>query len=1146
MAPGAAAAPGGGGKLAQLLSSGHAGAAAARAIERRRQEEQEARRLAAKKRKAASVAAAAAARGQNKKPGQRRRPGGAAVAAPARADDAAAAADDDDIPAAELELAAAEGAAYAALVRSMARSGDNAHRDALRRRQQEEGGWSGSGSSGSGSEGDEDGGSEEEAEASPSSSDKASDHGEEDDEEEAQTDPSGPSSSEDEEEEEEDEDDDEAAAGNKRGRRRNGGKAAAAARGGGTRPDAAADAAGSSKHDYWEAHFGTELGEAEMAATGRTFVPAAQQQAEEDSGDGDGDDGDGDLWHGGRWEVAAPPAGAPGPWAAAGGAPSSSSSPAALALPPAPRLLAEYGVRERLAARWREVVLGDAAAAADGGAEAGGGRKRGAQTAAAAAAAASSAAAAAKAAIQRRARLPQGEFASVRQRRLFALLNTYADVLDCTKPYPALPFSAAAAAAAEGGGNGNGSGDAGAAAAKEDALLLARATSTVAPLPTLARDDDLDAVLLHCLNHVAKSADRVKRNNDRAREAERSGDVGAVPRDQGFSRPKVLLLLPTRALAFRVVRRLAALAQRETRADSVTGKERFLEQFTDPAFAGDPDDDLSLLQARWEAAGGGSAGAAAAAARWPRERLFQRGGGGRAGAPSGPSSASAAEPRGGGRGRRPPSTKPAEHRALFGPGLNGDDHFRLGVKLTRGAVRLFAPLEESDVIVASPIALATKLAEARAEAAAAARRAREARAAQQRQRGAIGAGGGGGGVGGGAVSAGAAPPGEADFLSSVEVCVIERADFMLMQNWAHVAAALRALDLLPASLPQGTDVMRVREWALAGHARRYRQTVATASFAAPELLALFASPPSLSGAGLGGPLSPAGGASSASLQAPVLLGGGKGRAASDAAAAAQETATTHEASAAAARGLCQSRAGAARLMPRPRGVLGLVVPQIRQLFERFRAASPAAAADARFEHFKGAVWPRLAGGGRGVGGFGGGAAAAAAAGGGLLLFVPSYFDFVRLRNFLREEDADFAALSEYCDRGEATRARARFFAGASGGAGGGGGGGGCRILLYTERAHFYHRYRVRGVRDVVFYGLPEHAHFYPELLNLLEEAGGGAGPGGGGSAAAAARHEATSTALFCRWDAPALARVVGEARSRRMLADKRTPTFMFC
>jgi hypothetical protein len=45
--------------------------------------------------------------------------------------------------------------------------------------------------------------------------------------------------------------------------------------------------------------------------------------------------------------------------------------------------------------------------------------------------------------------------------------------------------------------------------------------------------------------------------------------VGDVPRDQGFTRPKVLLLLPMRNSAYQVVKRLVSLAQKETRADSV-------------------------------------------------------------------------------------------------------------------------------------------------------------------------------------------------------------------------------------------------------------------------------------------------------------------------------------------------------------------------------------------------------------------------------------------------------------------------------------------------------------------------------------------------------------------------------------------------
>ena len=90
---------------------------------------------------------------------------------------------------------------------------------------------------------------------------------------------------------------------------------------------------------------------------------------------------------------------------------------------------------------------------------------------------------------------------------------------------------------------------------------------------------------------------------------------------------QVLLLLPLRSLALRAAARLAALAQSETRADSIQGKQRLFEEF------GAPSDDED------EAPGGGRGGAA----------------GGKA----------------------------AEHAALFAG--NSDDHFRFGIKFTRCA-----------------------------------------------------------------------------------------------------------------------------------------------------------------------------------------------------------------------------------------------------------------------------------------------------------------------------------------------------------------------------------------------------------------------------------------------------------------------------
>lgn len=102
---------------------------------------------------------------------------------------------------------------------------------------------------------------------------------------------------------------------------------------------------------------------------------------------------------------------------------------------------------------------------------------------------------------------------------------------------------------------------------------------------------------------------------------------------------------------------------------------------------------------------------------------------------------------------------------------------------------------------------------------------------------------------------------------------------------------------------------------------------------------------------------------------------------------------------------------------------------MQQLYERIPAASPAAAAAARYDFFVGTLWPRIRD----------------SAAGGLLLFVPSYFDFVRLRNFLLEEEASFVGVCEYSKPGDVTRSRSRFFHQQR------------RLLMYTERAHFYNR-----------------------------------------------------------------------------------------
>lgn len=55
-----------------------------------------------------------------------------------------------------------------------------------------------------------------------------------------------------------------------------------------------------------------------------------------------------------------------------------------------------------------------------------------------------------------------------------------------------------------------------------------------------------------------------------------------------------------------------------------------------------------------------------------------------------------------------------------------------------------------------------------------------------------------------------------DFLSSIEIVMIDYADVLLMQNWQHVDTVMGVVNSLPVQTRSTTDYSRVREWALDG------------------------------------------------------------------------------------------------------------------------------------------------------------------------------------------------------------------------------------------------------------------------------------------------------------------------------------------
>ncbi|XKL67969.1 hypothetical protein PGB90_003460 [Kerria lacca] len=440
---------------------------------------------------------------------------------------------------------------------------------------------------------------------------------------------------------------------------------------------------------------------------------------------------------------------------------------------------------------------------------------------------------------------------------------------------------------------------------------------------------------LHAINHALKT--RLKIINHNAKINEKLEIPGEF-RDQGLVKPKVLIIVPFRNSALRIIKMISSILLIDEK-QNIINKKRFFDEFGG--------DDISISQKK---------------------------------------------------------SKPEDYEKTF-TGNIGDD-FNIGITVTKKSLKLFADFYSSDIIVASPLGL----------------------------RLIIGAEG--------------ETNRDYDFLSSIEVLILDQVEIFLMQNWDHILHIMDHLNLQPQK-SHNTDFSRVRSWALNGWTKYYRQNLIFSSY----------------------PLIP--------ISALVNQ-------------------------------KCNNYAGCIRTNNSfVIGTISQIIISVPQIFYRLNGNSAGDTIDGRFNMFIQKILPHcLENLMRHV-----------------LIYIPSYFDFVRIRNYFKTEAISCAQICEYSKDRKVAQARDIFFHNE------------VNYMLYSERFHFYRRRKIRGIRHLIFYQLPTFPHFYSEMCNLMQEANQ--------NPKLSDNSSISVSVIYSKYDAPQLAAIVSTNRAARMLAsDQEIHMFM--
>ncbi|KAH8233263.1 hypothetical protein KR026_006034 [Drosophila bipectinata] len=180
-----------------------------------------------------------------------------------------------------------------------------------------------------------------------------------------------------------------------------------------------------------------------------------------------------------------------------------------------------------------------------------------------------------------------------------------------------------------------------------------------------------------------------------------------------------------------------------------------------------------------------------------------------------------------------------------------------------------------------------------------------------------------------------------------------------------------------------------------------------------------------------------------------------------------------------------------------------VLTPIQQVFRRIACSNVESTFDDRFQYFVKHIVPQFSKPGFSH----------------CMLYVPSYFDYVRIRNHFKAEMISFVQINEYTKKEKISRARDIFFhSGAS-------------VLLYSERAHFFRRTRIKGIRNLIIYQPPNFPHFYSEMINLMLESNQNPRDGLGDAMSV--------SVLYTKYDLLSLSNIVGSENAVKLTSGKK-------